>query len=151
MDMEIINILNSLMARMHTNYFHLDKGSHQINEWMIWFHNHETRWIGNPQRAGNDQVLHPVIGQLNTVIPPIACPWSGVQIFRITRLPQWVTWLATSAQRLTLLAVVRSKQLCPAPRPWRHYATPWWCHLRNITGFRNLVLAMLSDVKSSGK
>ena len=62
-----------------------------------------------------------------------------------------VTWLATSAQQLMLLAVIRSKQLCPAPRSWRHNATPWWCHLQNITGFRNLELDTLSNVKSTGK
>ena len=60
-----------------------------------------------------------------------------------------VTWLATSAQQLTLLAVARSKQLCQAPPPWRHNAMPWWRHLQNITGFRNLELDSLSDVKST--
>ena len=48
-----------------------------------------------------------------------------------------ITWLATSAKQLTLLAVVRSKQLCQAPRPWRHNATPWRRHIQNITVFRN--------------
>ena len=62
-----------------------------------------------------------------------------------------VTWLATSAQQLTLLAVARSKQLCQAPRPWRHNATPRRRHLQNIAGFRNLELDTLSDVKSTGK
>ena len=54
-------------------------------------------------------------------------------------------------QQLTLLAVVRSKQLGPASRPWRHYATPWRRHLQNITDFRNLKLDTFSDVKSKGK
>ena len=62
-----------------------------------------------------------------------------------------VTWLATSAQQLTLLAVVRSKQLCQAPRPWRHNATPWRRHIQNIAGFRNSELDTLSDVKFTGK
>ena len=62
-----------------------------------------------------------------------------------------VTWLATSAQNLRLLAVAKSKQLCQAPRQWCHNATPWLRHLQNITGFRNLELDTLSDVKSTGK
>ena len=62
-----------------------------------------------------------------------------------------VTWLATSAQQLTLLAVAKSKQLCQEPRPCRHYATPWRRHLQNITVFRNLELDTFRDVKSTGK
>ena len=55
-----------------------------------------------------------------------------------------VTWLATAAQQLTLLAVARSKQLCQAPRPWHHNATSWQRHLQNITDFRNLELDTLT-------
>ena len=61
-----------------------------------------------------------------------------------------VTWLARSVQQLTLLVIVKSKQLCQAPRSWRHNPMPWWRHLQNITGFRNLKLDMLSDVKYMG-
>ena len=59
-----------------------------------------------------------------------------------------VTWLASSAQQLTLLAVVRKRSLWQAPPPWRHNTLPWWRHIQNSTSFRNLELDTLSDVKT---
>ena len=62
-----------------------------------------------------------------------------------------VTWLATSANLLALLAVVRIKPLCQAPLPWHHNAISWWHHIQNITSFRNLESDTLSNVINTGK
>ena len=62
-----------------------------------------------------------------------------------------VTWLATSANLLALLAVIRIKLLCQAPLPWRHNAVSWWCHIQNIMSFQNLESDTLSDVKSTSR
>ena len=63
--------------------------------------------------------------------------------------PAYHTWLATSAQYLMLLAVLRNKALCQAPSPWYYNTIPWWRHIWN--SFRNLELDTLIDVKTTGK
>ena len=60
-----------------------------------------------------------------------------------------VTWLATSAQLLPLLAVVRIKLLCQAPPPWHHNAISCWCHIQNIESFRNVESDTLSNIKKA--
>ena len=60
-------------------------------------------------------------------------------------------YLASSAQELQLLAVIRYKALCQAPPPWRHNAIPPCRHIYNITSFRNLELDTLGDVKTTSK
>ena len=77
------------------------------------------------------ECIYPVIGQLQTVKWPIASPWCHV--WKSPVCGNGATYLATSAQHLTLQAVVWKEQLNQAPPPWRHNATKSWHHTRNRT------------------
>ena len=49
------------------------------------------------------------------------------------------TCLAASPQQLTLLAVVRNRPLCQAPRLWFHNAIPWWCYIKKYKCLKSWV------------
>ena len=75
----------------------------------------------------------------------IAIMWSG-EIFVSPACYNQVTWLAMSAQQLTLLAVVSGIHCHDATMPYHDEVT-----LKNIMSFRNLEFDMLSAVKIIGE
>ena len=101
----------------------------------------------------------------NCITSTLSCDWAALDRDTAHRYPviwcshisvspachNWVTWLTTASQQLTLLPAVRNKALSQAPPPWRYNVMPWWRHIRNITSFWNLDLDTLSDVKTTGK